>query len=384
MKRITFNVKDFTPVVNKAMGVINGKGSLSIFNDLVIKSKNGENAIIRSSDGEVWITQRAELVKQDDFEEVCFAVNAGDFASILKTLAGNVVTITIDEGSQTIVGTYENGDFRLPYDDASVFPLPSDGSEQCSRLSVGAQKILSAIDNTRFAASTSEVHKVLNGIRFNMTGSGIETEATDMVVMSVYTDTTVDVSDLNGGFTLPNKTANVVSRMLADVQDDVVVSYNDRVVIFENESFKMVSRLQEGSFPQCSRVIRPDSEIMVTICKKDLQNALRRVIPMSDTASQVILFTFENNCLTISAEDVVFSKAGKEKVKCNYDGERFCIGFKGSRIAEMLSVVDYENVVFGMESPKKPAMVTPEVNNDGIVHSMLLMPVAINMQTANS
>lgn len=384
MKRITFNVKDFTPVVNKAMGVINGKGSLNIFNDLVIKSKNGEHAIIRSSDGEVWITQRAELVKQEDFEEVCFAVNASDFVSILKTLAGNVVTITVDEETQTIVGTYENGDFRLPYDDASVFPMPSDGTEKCSRLSVGAQKILSAIDNTRFAASTSEVHKVLNGIRFNMTGSGIEAEATDMVVMSVYTDTTVDVSDLNGGFTLPHKTANVVSRMLADVQDDIVVSYNDRVVIFENESFKMVSRLQEGVFPQCSRVIRPVSDIMVTVCKKDLQNALRRVIPMSDTASQVILFSFEGNFLTISAEDVVFSKAGKEKVKCDYDGERFDIGFKGSRIAEMLSVVDYENVVFGLESSQKPAMVTPEVNDDGLVHSMLLMPVVINMPNANS
>lgn len=378
MKSIRFNVSDFMPVVNKALGVVNGKASLNILNDLIIKSKGGENAVVKASDGEIWLTQKATLVKVEDFEEVCFAVNARDFASVLGTLAGNVVTITLDEESNTITGEYVNGEFKLPYDDPSQFPSAIVGEEECSRLSIGADRVLCAIDNVKFASSTSEVHKVLNGVRFNVLDSGIETEATDMIMMSVYYDTTVGTGDTRGGFTLPNKATNLLSKILCDVENDITVSYNGRVVMFENESFKIVSRLQEGNFPSCSRVVKRKCSMHVTVCRKDVQNALKRVIPMSNTASQTIKFCFETGVLTLSSEDVMFSKAAKEQVKCDYDGERFVIGLKGSLISGMLSVVDYENIIIGLEAPKQPAIITPETSDEGIEHIMLLMPIQLN------
>lgn len=377
MKRITFNVNDFAPVINKALGIITGGASLNILNDLFIRSKNGEYAIIRASDGDAWITQKAALVKQEDFEEVCFAVNAKDFASVLNTLSGNVVTIVIDEETSTLIGSYGNGEFQLPFDDASVYPSPVGGGDEWNRLNISADKILSAIDNVKFATSNSEVHKVLNGIRFNILDSGIETSATDLVMISVYHDTTVDTNDSRGGFTLPTKAANLLSKMLRDIQDDVTISYNDRVVMFENELFKIVSRLQDGNFPACRKVIKRTSKISVTVCRKDILNALRRVLPMSDTASQVVKFAFTDELLTISSEDVLFSKAAKEKVKCDYKGEPFVIGLKGTLIQTMLSVVGYENIVINLEEPSVPAIITPETNEEGVEHTMLLAPIQL-------
>ena len=84
--------------------------------------------------------------------------------------------------------------------------------------------------------------------------------------------------------------------------------------------------------------------------------------------------------LIISAEDIDFSNAAKEKLSCNYDGEDMEIGFNAKYLLEMLNNVDTENVLIEMSQPNRAGILYPyEEKAESTAESilMLVMPVML-------
>jgi len=84
--------------------------------------------------------------------------------------------------------------------------------------------------------------------------------------------------------------------------------------------------------------------------------------------------------LIISAEDIDFSNAAKEKLACNYAGEDLEIGFNAKYLLEMLNNIETEYILLEMSQPNRAGIIYPyeegaEDTPESIL--MLVMPVML-------
>ena len=91
--------------------------------------------------------------------------------------------------------------------------------------------------------------------------------------------------------------------------------------------------------------------------------------------SELIVVTLTEGEMNLYAESIVDSKSANETVKCDYDGEKFTIGFKATYMLEVFGKMLCENIVIGMSAPNMVAVVTPETQDEGTEYLTLLLPM---------
>jgi DNA polymerase-3 subunit beta len=100
-----------------------------------------------------------------------------------------------------------------------------------------------------------------------------------------------------------------------------------------------------------------DNKVVVSIDKGSILQALKRVSPMTSEVSDLVVLSFNDGYVTISADNAMFGKSASETVACNCDGE-IKIGFKGSDLAEMIKNIDDDNIIISLSTPKSGALIT--------------------------
>jgi DNA polymerase-3 subunit beta len=140
----------------------------------------------------------------------------------------------------------------------------------------------------------------------------------------------------------------------------------------------LICQLIEGRYPNYNSVIPKDNPNHVTIDRKSLLSALRRVLPFASESSQLIRFHLENGKLEISSEDLDFSTAAKEQLVCEYDGKPMNIGFKGSSLLEILSNIDSDDIIINLADPSRAGIIVPATQPENEDILMLIMPMLLN------
>lgn len=380
--KIKFNVNDILPQVTQVASVVNQKATIQILADIILKSykdKNGDVCLMATaSDNETFVSMKAPLL-QDSDDDFAIAINAKDFVSTLRNLSGHTVAIETKE-NQTCVGKYANGHFSMPYDIADDFPIPSITGEQ-KEILINAQRLLNAIASTEYASATDELRPIMNGVHFDFTENGMVVVATDGMKLSKYTDTTIKASNSDDvtGLTLPSKPAHIMTLLLAKREGEVKLAYNSMNVVLSCAEFRVIARVQEGRYPNYNSVIPKNNSISAIVKRDELVGALSRVMPMGNNASELVALTFDNGVLTINAEDIDYSKSATEKISCEYEGQKFAIGFKGSTLMSVACKIANEYILFKMEEPSRAALALPKTQGDDVEYMSLLMPMLLTV-----
>lgn len=136
--------------------------------------------------------------------------------------------------------------------------------------------------------------------------------------------------------------------------------------------------LIEGKYPNYNSVIPQDNPNQVTIDRKSLIGALRRVLPFASDSSQLIRFHVSAGLLELNAEDIDFATSAKESVTCEYGGNPMSIGFKGSSMLDILNNLESDDVVIQLADPSRAGVIVPgsQPENEDIL--MLIMPMLLN------
>ncbi len=93
-----------------------------------------------------------------------------------------------------------------------------------------------------------------------------------------------------------------------------------------------------------------------------------------------VRLTLEGNEMIISAEDIDFSNAAKERLSCNYTGDNLEIGFNAKYLLEMINNIETEYLLLEMSQPNRAGIIYPyeegaEPTAESIL--MLVMPVML-------
>lgn len=354
--------------------VINSRNSLPILDSFLFNVSNNQ-LHITASDSEN-VMQSVLTLDQCDGDGN-FAVPNRTILDALKELPEQPLSFEIDLNALTINVMYQNGRYNFTAQNADEYPRVQPIPDGATAITLSSSVLSDNITRTLFATAQDELRPVMNGIYFDLTAESLAIVASDG--HKLVRDKNFSIkSDVPAAFILPKKPATLLKNILSKDGGDVVIKFDARNAEIRFADGTLSCRLIEGRYPNYNSVIPQDNPNQLTIDRKALLGALRRVLPFASESSQLIRFHLESGRLELSSEDIDFATSAKESLVCDYNGQAMNIGFKGSSLSEILSNLESDEVIIKLADPSRAGVIIPVTQPENEDVLMLIMPMLLN------
>ena len=373
--RFTVSSSALSSKLNMLAKVIGSKNSLPILDCFLFQVANGEMSIT-ASDSDNVIKSTLALTDHDGEGEFCVPNRV--ILDALKELPEQPLHFDVDTAGEAVAIkiVYQNGLYNFTGQSAEEYPRTQSMNDACTTVSLPTEMLINNISRSLFATANDELRPVMNGIYFDLTADALAIVASDGHKLVRSKNFTIK-SESPSAFNLPKKPASLLKNILSKDGDDAIIKFDDRSAEIQFTDGVMRCRLIDGRYPNYNSVI-PNNPNEVTVDRRGLQSALRRVLPFASESSQLIRFHIESGRFEVSSEDLDFSTSAKEQLSCEYNGSPISIGFKGSSLMEILSNLTSDNIIIQLADPSRAGIIVPaeQPENEDIL--MLIMPMLLN------
>ena len=373
--RFTVSSSALSSKLNMLAKVIGSKNSLPILDCFLFQVANGEMSIT-ASDSDNVIKSTLALTDHDGEGEFCVPNRV--ILDALKELPEQPLHFDVDAAGEAIAIkiVYQNGLYNFTGQSTEDYPRTQSMNDACTTVSLPTEMLINNISRSLFATANDELRPVMNGIYFDLTADALAIVASDGHKLVRSKNFTIK-SESPSAFNLPKKPASLLKNILSKDGDDAIIKFDDRSAEIQFTDGVMRCRLIDGRYPNYNSVI-PNNPNEVTVDRKGLQSALRRVLPFASESSQLIRFHIESGRFEVSSEDIDFSTSAKEQLSCEYNGSPISIGFKGSSLMEILGNITSDNIIIQLADPSRAGIIVPaeQPENEDIL--MLIMPMLLN------
>ncbi len=373
--RFTVSSSALSSKLNMLAKVIGSKNSLPILDCFLFQVANGEMSIT-ASDSDNVIKSTLALTDHDGEGEFCVPNRV--ILDALKELPEQPLHFDVDAAGEAVAIkiVYQNGLYNFTGQSAEEYPRTQSMNDACTTVSLPTEMLINNISRSLFATANDELRPVMNGIYFDLTADALAIVASDGHKLVRSKNFTIK-SESPSAFNLPKKPASLLKNILNKDGDDAIIKFDDRSAEIRFTDGVMRCRLIDGRYPNYNSVI-PNNPNEVTVDRRGLQSALRRVLPFASESSQLIRFHIESGRFEVSSEDIDFSTSAKEQLSCEYTGSPISIGFKGSSLMEILSNLTSDNIIIQLADPSRAGIIVPaeQPENEDIL--MLIMPMLLN------
>ena len=373
--RFTVSSSALSSKLNMLAKVIGSKNSLPILDCFLFQVANGEMSIT-ASDSDNVIKSTLALTDHDGEGEFCVPNRV--ILDALKELPEQPLHFDVDAAGEAVAIkiVYQNGLYNFTGQSAEEYPRTQSMNDACTPVSLPTEMLINNISRSLFATANDELRPVMNGIYFDLTADALAIVASDGHKLVRSKNFTIK-SESPSAFNLPKKPASLLKNILSKDGDDAIIKFDDRSAEIQFTDGVMRCRLIDGRYPNYNSVI-PNNPNEVTVDRRGLQSALRRVLPFASESSQLIRFHIESGRFEVSSEDIDFSTSAKEQLSCEYNGSPISIGFKGSSLMEILSNLTSDNIIIQLADPSRAGIIVPaeQPENEDIL--MLIMPMLLN------
>lgn len=373
--RFTVSSSALSSKLNMLAKVIGSKNSLPILDCFLFQVANGEMSIT-ASDSDNVIKSTLALTDHDGEGEFCVPNRV--ILDALKELPEQPLHFDVDTAGEAVAIkiVYQNGLYNFTGQSAEEYPRTQSMNDACTTVSLPTEMLINNISRSLFATANDELRPVMNGIYFDLTADALAIVASDGHKLVRSKNFTIK-SESPSAFNLPKKPASLLKNILSKDGDDAIIKFDDRSAEIQFTDGVMICRLIDGRYPNYNSVI-PNNPNEVTVDRRGLQSALRRVLPFASESSQLIRFHIESGRFEVSSEDIDFSTSAKEQLSCEYNGSPISIGFKGSSLMEILSNLTSDNIIIQLADPSRAGIIVPaeQPENEDIL--MLIMPMLLN------
>lgn len=373
--RFTVSSSALSSKLNMLAKVIGSKNSLPILDCFLFQVANGEMSIT-ASDSDNVIKSTLAITDHDGEGEFCVPNRV--ILDALKELPEQPLHFDVDAAGEAVAIkiVYQNGLYNFTGQSAEEYPRTQSMNDACTTVSLPTEMLINNISRSLFATANDELRPVMNGIYFDLTADALAIVASDGHKLVRSKNFTIK-SESPSAFNLPKKPASLLKNILSKDGDDAIIKFDDRSAEIQFTDGVMRCRLIDGRYPNYNSVI-PNNPNEVTVDRRGLQSALRRVLPFASESSQLIRFHIESGRFEVSSEDIDFSTSAKEQLSCEYNGSPISIGFKGSSLMEILSNLTSDNIIIQLADPSRAGIIVPaeQPENEDIL--MLIMPMLLN------
>jgi DNA polymerase-3 subunit beta len=373
--RFTLSSNELNAQLQTLSKVINSKNSLPILDCFLFEVANSKMTITASDNENV---MRTSIALENADSEGKFAISNHIILDAMRELPEQPLTFDVDTEALTVKVLYQNGNGKFDFTamNANEYPQIKPIGDGASVITINSAILNDNISRSIFATAQDELRPVMNGIYFDLTTDALAIVASDGHKLVRNKNYTVK-SDTPASFILPKKPANLLKNVLAKDGGDVVIKFDSRNAEITYGEGTLSCRLIEGRYPNYNSVIPQDNPNKMTIDRRTLLSALRRVLPFA-SGTQLIRFHLETGKLELRSEDIDFATSAQEKLTCDYSGRPINIGFKGGSLTEILNNLDCEEVTLELSDPSRAGVIVPTTQDKEEEVLMLIMPMLLN------
>ena len=354
--------------------VISPKNSISILECFLFEIKDGK-LTLTASDNTNMMNCTMDLIEYDS--DGSFCVPNRIMLTSVKELAEQPIVFDVNLEDNSIKMNYMNGSYRIFGQSANEYPRMKGLEGEATSTVLPSEVLINNINRTLFATAQDELRMVMNGLYFDLKEDYMAIVASDghkLVRNRIYGCKT----ETPASFILPKKPATLLRTVLAADGSDVIIRFNQsNAEVIYNDGM-LSCRLIEGKYPNYNSVIPQDNPNRLTIDRKALISALRRVMPFASESTQLVKLRIANNSLEINSEDIEFATSARENVVCEYGGMPMSIGFKGSALYEICNNLTSDEIVIELADPGRAGIISPAQQPEGEDVLMLIMPMLLN------
>lgn len=354
-----------------AGGAIGSNPVLPILEDFLFTIDDNQ-LTITATDLETTIVTQVEVMADTNGT---VAIPARILLDTLKALPQQPITFAIDEESFAIEITSAYGKYKLAGENGTDFPRIPDAADTDS-LVIGAPVLAQGITKSLFATSNDELRPAMTGVYFQVDFNKVVLVATDAHKLVKYTFNNLK-SEISTTFIVPKKALNLLKNALPG-DGEVAVSFNKANAFFTFDNIKMVCRLIDARYPDYNAVIPVDNPNELVVNRSDFQNSLKRIAIYANKTTNQVILNIQDGSLTVSAQDLDFSNEATEQLTCTFNGDPMNIGFNAKFLAEMLGVLESDEVKIQLSGPTRAGILLPLEETENVEVLMLVMPVMLS------
>lgn len=360
--------------------VINPKNPLPVLSNFLCKVVQHDHLYflhISAYDGEVYL-QRIVSLNEADGEQT-FCVEANYLTAAMQELPFEEnITFDVDKEQNKLTLKYESGETFFPLSDELEYPTIPD-EEMPETLNLDKGMLTRALKRSIWTAANDDLRPQMNGVYIELEDGCANIVASNGHTLAL-THQPLANYDANriGSFIMPRKPATLLLAMvpLTDGDNDVFMDWNDKKAKIEIGGYTMILCQPEAKYPNYRSVIRSSSPHTAKADVETMTKAVKKVVPFSNSSSQLIELHFSQGSLNITADDFDFSRGSSDKIAIEYDDVDMTIGMKGDSILNLLSKLNNAQVTMEFMEPNQSMLFKDQ---DGTAEvTMLAMPMIIN------
>ncbi len=357
--------------LQKISGVISTNTVLPILEDFLFDIEKNK-LTITATDLDTTMSVGMEVESKENFK---VAIPARILLDSLKALPEQPITIAVDETTNGIEITTDNGKYKLSGENSADFPKEptADGVDEVKLASSILNK---GVSKTLFAVSNDELRPAMTGVFFQLDDNGITFVATDAHKLVKYNRN--DVKGGNASFIVPKKALNLLKAVVPNNDTEVSVQFNKSNAFFSFDNIQLICRLIDAKYPDYNAVIPKENPNLLSIQKDDFYSSLKRTSIFSNKTTHQVVLKMSGAELTVSAQDLDFSNEASEKLACDYQGNAMEIGFNAKFLLEMLGALDSSDINIELSTPNRAGIIRPTEKEEEEDLLMLVMPVMLN------
>jgi len=350
-------------------GVVERRQTLPVLSNVLL-ALDKKMLSLTGTDLEVELTGSVEVDSAGSDGEI--TVPARKLMDICKSLPDSA-SLKFDLADDKLKIQSGRSRFSLSTLPATDFPGVDESS---GTLEFAAAKSLlkTMLQNTSFAMAQQDVRYYLNGMLVEVSADYLRVVATDGHRLAMQTESIKSGVSDTSGVIVPRKGVLELGRLLSDGDDEdinVVIGTNHIRVTMSN--FTFTSKLVDGKFPDCNRVLPKGGDKNVIAGREQLRDSLNRTAILSNEKFRGIRLILSDDELKIIANNPEQEEA-EETVPVEYKGDSLEIGFNVIYLVDVLNVLDSENVQLIVSDPNSSALVQSSDDSSAIY---VVMPMRL-------
>ncbi len=332
--------------ISIAQDIISSRNSLSILSNVLLEAEDG-TLKIKATDLKVSFETQIPV---DVSQAGSTTVFCDKLLGILRSLPDGDVEFNLANDRLLINPVFGKINFQLKSIGSEKFPEIKE-IEDDKYFELPQVSFIDMISQTIFSVSDDETRYFMNGVYLEHQEGSLSMVATDGRRLSfIKKELNNEISDFESVI-IPTKILHLIKK-LSSGEGNLYLAVSEKNIFVKFDNQKISSNLIDGQFPNYNRVIPEHQEFNITVSKKDLIEALRRVSLLVEQKSRRIYLTFATGTITLNSEESEIGVA-KEEITCDYEGDGLTVALNYLYLLEPLKVIEEEEITIKFTESNK-------------------------------
>ena len=322
--------------VTKAQRVVGAKTSMPILEGILLSAEQGKVTLVAYN---LEMGIKKEIYAHCE-EAGDIVINARLLADILRRMNGLQVEISCDERLNCHIKCGE-ATFDIMGMAAIDFPeMPF--LDNGDGIKVSGKIFSEMIKETIFSVAQTEGSRpVLTGVYVTVENGVLQFVSIDGYRLAIRREKINETN--NYSFIVPGKALTEVMRLIDEETEDVIINIGARLISFDINGYKFISRLFEGEFVNYQKTIPAEHKQLIKVNTRELISVIERVsLLINESFSTPVRCYFNEHCVVFTSATSV--GRATETFNIELEGEPFEIGLNSKYLLEALKAIQDEQV----------------------------------------